>query len=162
MLEKSKVPGPDRYNISSTLLGANKDAFSCACSKIYLAPPNPRNSRLQMKEEKIKRIRDKLKTDIDDPGPGHYEVPGSFGIQQIPIKPVIKLKRRDSVPRQAHRKNRQPSHHRQASTLLNSTVRADNFVNIDGFANRGFRRLVPQDIGRACTRMAGPASRNAP
>ena len=83
MLEKLKVPGPDRYDIKSTLLGVNHDLHTCECtSKVYLAPSNPKlkDSRTQMKEEKIKRMREQMKVEFDEPGPGHYELPGSFGI----------------------------------------------------------------------------------
>ena len=90
---------------------------------------------------------------LDLPGPGHYNQQPNPSSQAIPTKADAKLKRHSSIPQLKILRTSDPTSGCLASALQNNSGYKGDLRTVDGFGNYGVRRVIPQDIGRACSRL---------
>ena len=63
------------------------------------------------------------------------------------------MKRHGSIPKLKIVRTSDPTSSNLAAALQNNSGTKGDILTVDSFGNYGVRRVIPQDIGRACSRL---------
>ena len=63
------------------------------------------------------------------------------------------MKRHSSIPKLKIVRTSDPTSSNLAAALQNNSGTKGDILTVDSFGNYGVRRVIPQDIGRACSRL---------